>query len=165
MVKPYGELPSGEQIPSCSFNNKPIVRCVDCRAYINPFVKFSDNGQKWSCNFCQNSNNTEQYYYAPTDSNGYRTDLDKRPELVYGTTDFIASNEYMNRPPMPPTFVFLFDVSQPALDSGYLSQATFTIKGLIEEGALPGGERTRVCFMAYDKHLYYFSLRSTLKQP
>jgi protein transport protein SEC24 len=79
--------------------------------------------------------------------------------------DFIASNEYMNRPPMPPTFVFLFDVSQPALDSGYLQQATFTIKGLIEENALPGGERTRVCFMAYDKHLYYFSLRSTLKQP
>ena len=57
----------------------------------------------------------------------------------------------MNRPPMPPTFVFMFDVSTPAIDSGYLAMAAQTLKGIIEEGALPGGERTRVCFLAYDK--------------
>jgi protein transport protein SEC24 len=31
--------------------------------------------------------------------------------LIHGTVDFLASMEYMNRPPMPPTYVFLFDVS------------------------------------------------------
>lgn len=36
---------------------------------------------------------------------------------------------------------------------------------MIEEGTLPGGDRIRVCFLAYDKGLYYFNLRSTLKQP
>lgn len=51
------------------------------------------------------------------------------------------------------------------MDSGYLTQATSTIKGILEEGTLPGGERTRICFLAYDKNLYYFNLRSTLKQP
>jgi len=66
---------------------------------------------------------------------------------------------------MPPTFVFVFDVSQPAIESGYLAQAAQTIKGIIEEGTLPDGERTRVCFLAYDKNLYFFNLRSTLKQP
>ena len=66
---------------------------------------------------------------------------------------------------MPPTYVFIFDVSQPAVESGYLHQATSTIKGILDEGTLPGGDRTRVCFMAYDKNLYYFNLRSTLKQP
>ena len=71
----------------------------------------------------------------------------------------------MNRPPMPPTFVFLLDVSQQAVESGYLHQACSTIKGVFEEGTLPGGERTRVAFLAYDKNLYYFNLRSTLKQP
>jgi len=162
-VKPYGELPSGEEIPATSFNNKAIIRCKECRAYINPFVKFVENGNKWICNFCKDLNITEQYYYAPTDANGFRNDLDSRPELVYGTVDFIATVDYMNRPPMPPIFVFLFDVSQPALDSGYLAQATFTIKGLIEEGSLPGGDSTKVCFLAYDKHVYFFNLRPTLK--
>ena len=44
IVKPYGELPSGEPIPLANFNNKPIIRCKECRAYINPFVKFVEMG-------------------------------------------------------------------------------------------------------------------------
>ena len=44
LVKPFGELPSGEAIPLAHFNNKPIIRCKDCRAYINPFVKFIEHG-------------------------------------------------------------------------------------------------------------------------
>ena len=66
---------------------------------------------------------------------------------------------------MCPTFVFLFDVSQPALASGYLQQATHTIKGIFEEGSMPGADRVKVCFIAYDKNLYFFNLRPTLKQP
>lgn len=42
---------------------------------------------------------------------------------------------------------------------------TSTIKGIIEEGTLPGGDRIRIAFLAYDKNLNYFNLRSTLKQP
>jgi protein transport protein SEC24 len=165
LVKPFGEMPSGDPIPTVSFNNKPIVRCRDCRAYINPFVKWTDNGQKWHCNFCKIDNTTENYYYCPTGADNIRKDFNERPELYSGSVDFLASNEYMNRPPMPPTFIFLFDVSQPAIDSGYLFQAASTIKGIIEEGTLPGGDRTRVCFLAYDKNLYFFNLRCTLKQP
>jgi protein transport protein SEC24 len=44
IVKPFGELPSGEPIPLANFNNKPIIRCKECRAYVNPFVKFVEMG-------------------------------------------------------------------------------------------------------------------------
>jgi len=44
IVKPFGELPSGEPIPIAHFNNKPLIRCKDCRVYINPFVKFIEHG-------------------------------------------------------------------------------------------------------------------------
>ena len=27
VIKPYGELPSGEEVPTVNFQNKPIVRC------------------------------------------------------------------------------------------------------------------------------------------
>ena len=43
--------------------------------------------------------------------------------------------------------------------------AVQTLKGVIEEDGLPGGDRTKVCFLAFDKQLYFFNLRSTLKQP
>ena len=165
VVKPFGELPSGEEIPSVSFGKNAIVRCYSCRAYINPFVVFKNNGSEWECNLCHLTNKTEGYYYKGTDSAGVRLDFEERPELHSGSVDFVANNEYMNRPPMPPTFIFCFDVSQPAVESGYLAMAVQTIKGVIEEDALPGGERTRVCFLAFDKQLYFFNLRSTLKQP
>ena len=56
MIKPFGELPSGEEVPTSSFSNKPIVRCRECRAYVNPFIKFIDNGSRWICNFCRLDN-------------------------------------------------------------------------------------------------------------
>ena len=49
-----------------------------------------------------------------------------------GSVDFIASNEYMNRPPMPPTYVFVMDVSKPAIDTGYLNICVSTIRSIIE---------------------------------
>lgn len=59
--------------------------------------------------------------------------------MTKGTIDFVASNEYMNRPPMPPTFIFVLDVSKPAIDTGYLNICTSTIKNVIESFLLPGG--------------------------
>lgn len=40
-----------------------------------------------------------------------------------------------------------------------------TIKGVIEQDCLPGGNRTHVAFLAYDNCLHYFNLKPTLKQP
>jgi hypothetical protein len=43
------------------------------------------------------------------DSNGFRADLTDRPELMSGSIEFVAPQEYMVRPPMPPVFFFLID--------------------------------------------------------
>lgn len=74
IVKPYGDtiLTSGEDIPSVTYGQKPIVRCKDCRAYINPFVRFIENGLKWICNFCGDINPTDNYYYSPLNNLGLR---------------------------------------------------------------------------------------------
>ncbi len=146
-----------------SFGSKPIVRCKDCRAYVNPFIRFIDNGMKWICNFCGDINPTDNYYYSPLTAVGLRQDYEDRVELSKGSVDFIASNEYMNRPPMPPTYVFVMDVSKPAIDTGYLLLATSTIKSIVEQKLLPGGERTRICFITYDSSVHFYNLRSTLK--
>ena len=71
----------------------------------------------------------------------------------------------MNRPPMPPTYIFVMDVSKPALDTGYLPICTGTIKNIIEKNMLPGGNRNRVLFITYDSSVHFYNLRSTLKQP
>jgi len=81
--------------------------------------------------------------------------------------DFIANHEYMNRPPMPPTYIFALDVSKPAVESGYLSYACSTIKSVLEQELLPGqsGERVKIAFLTYDNYVHFYNLKSTLKQP
>jgi protein transport protein SEC24 len=107
-------------VPEVSFGSNNIVRCKDCRAYINPFVRWLKNGGQWICHFCGEINKTEAYYYSEVGEDGYRTDHDDRAEFSCGTVDFICHHEYKTRPPMAPTYIFAFDVSKPAVDSGYL---------------------------------------------
>lgn len=94
---------------------------------------------------------------------GVREDIEDRMELTKGSVDFLASNEYMNRPPMPPTFVFVLDVTKQAIDSQYLITAVHTIKSVIEGQAMVGQDRARVGFIAYDTAVHFFNLRATLR--
>lgn len=56
--------------------------------------------------------------------------------------DFVAPVEYMVRPPQPPVYVFVIDVSFPAVSSGVVHTVCAAIKKCL--GSLPGGERTQV---------------------
>lgn len=60
------------------------------------------------------------------DANGRRVDLDQRPELAKGSVEFVAPAEYMVRPPMPPMYFFLIDVSISAVRSGMLEVICYT---------------------------------------
>jgi protein transport protein SEC24 len=83
----------GDQVPTVSFGNNPLVRCEQCRAYINPFARFSENGAKWKCNLCGSNENVPNFYQCGLNANGQRLDLETRMELSYGTFDIKAGSE------------------------------------------------------------------------
>jgi protein transport protein SEC24 len=58
-------------------------RCEKCRGYINPWVKFTDGGQRWACNLCGGVNTVPSAYYHQ-----------ERPELLHGTVDFPVPQAY-----------------------------------------------------------------------
>ncbi|CAJ0914965.1 1674_t:CDS:10, partial [Entrophospora sp. SA101] len=51
IITPYRSLKEGEE-PVPVITDAVIARCRRCRTYINPFVSFTDGGQKWGCNMC-----------------------------------------------------------------------------------------------------------------
>ena len=102
-------------------------------------------------------------YFCTLDANGTRRDIADRPELRHGTVEFIASQEYMVRPPMPPTFFVAFDVSANAVSSGFLAKAVNTVKDALDE--LPGGERTHVGFLTYDNTIHFYGLKPGSETP
>lgn len=163
VVCPLAEAPNGEEVPIVNFATTGIVRCKRCRTYINPYVTFTDGGRKWQCNICVLLNEVPSDYFAPLDAGGRRIDLDKRPELIKGSVEFVAPTEYMVRPPMPPLYFFLIDVSISAVRSGVIEVVAQTIKSCLD--TLPGYPRTQIGFITFDSTIHFYNMKSSLTQP
>ncbi|XP_072941017.1 protein transport protein Sec24A [Epargyreus clarus] len=156
LIHPFKDL-SHLPVIQCS----SIVRCRACRTYINPFVYFVD-AKRWKCNLCYRVNELpEEFQYDPV-SQSYG-DPTRRPEIKSATIEFIAPAEYMLRPPQPAVYLFLFDVSQIARDSGYLQVVCDTLKSCLEQ--LPGDARTQLGFICYDAHVHYYLMSDGLTRP
>lgn len=67
------------------------------------------------------------------------------------------------RPPMPPVYLFVIDVSAAAFACGMVSVVAHTIKDCLDQ--LPGDERTLVGFITYDVHLHFYNLKANLAAP
>jgi protein transport protein SEC24 len=107
MVQPLAlSHPSEEPIQVVDFGEGGPVRCSRCKGYINPFMKFIDQGRKFICNFCGYTDETPRDYHCNLGPDGRRRDVDERPELCRGTVEFVATKEYMVRDPMPAVYFF-----------------------------------------------------------
>ncbi|XP_017149456.2 protein transport protein Sec24A isoform X2 [Drosophila miranda] len=161
-------LPLGIVIhPFRDVNNLPVIQCINivrcrlCRTYINPFVYFVDS-KMWKCNLCYRVNELpEEFQFDPaTKTYG---DVTRRPEVRSSTIEFIAPSEYMLRPPQPAMYLFLFDVSIIAQQSGYLEAACSVLNRHLDE--MPGDARTQVGFICYDSFVHFYSMAEGLNQP
>ncbi|KAM4808975.1 protein transport protein Sec24B isoform 2-T2 [Rhinophrynus dorsalis] len=138
-----------------------IVRCRTCRTYINPFVSFIDQ-RRWKCNLCYRVNDVpEEFMYNPvTRSYG---EPHKRPEVQNASVEFVASSDYMLRPPPPAVYLFVLDVSYNAVESGYLK---FFSQSLLDNlDKLRGDSRTKIGFITFDSTVHFYNLQEGLSQP
>ncbi|BBN17285.1 protein transport protein SEC24 [Marchantia polymorpha subsp. ruderalis] len=164
MVQPFAlPHPSEEPIQIVDFGESGPVRCSRCKGYINPFMKFIDQGRRFTCNLCGFTNETPRDYHCNLGPDGRRRDADQRPELSRGTVEFVASPEYLVRPPMPAVFFFLIDVSMNAVQTGAVAAACSAINRALSD--LPEGSNTLVGIATFDSTIHYYSLNKKLQQP
>ena len=69
----------------------------------------------------------------------------------------------MVRPPQPPSYFFVIDVSVTSVRCGMLKSVAEGIRQSLDN--LPGSPRTQVGFLTYDDSVQYYSLKSGLTQP
>ncbi|XP_075065860.1 protein transport protein Sec24A [Mixophyes fleayi] len=156
LLHPFKDL---SQLPVVT--SSTIVRCRSCRTYINPFVTFLDQ-RRWKCNLCYRVNDVpEEFMYNPVTR--VYGEPHKRPEVQNATIEFMAPSEYMLRPPQPPVYLFMFDVSHNAIETGYLNTACQTLLDNLEW--LPGNTRTKIGFITFDSTIHFYSLQEGLSQP
>ncbi|RMZ75836.1 hypothetical protein DV737_g5103, partial [Chaetothyriales sp. CBS 132003] len=151
IIQPLAPTHEGEQpIPVLDFGDSGPPRCRRCRAYINPFMTFRSGGNKLVCNMCSFPNDVAPDYFAPTDPSGVRVDRGQRPELTMGTVEYLVPKEYWAKEPVPLRWLFLVDVSQEAINRGFLH-------------TLPAG--IKVGIISYDRDVHFYDLSAGLAQP
>ncbi|XP_068137632.1 protein transport protein Sec24B isoform X2 [Hyperolius riggenbachi] len=156
LLHPFKSKP---RIPTIS--SSTIVRCRSCRTYINPFVSFIDQ-RRWKCNLCYRVNDVpEEFMYNPvTRSYG---EPHKRTEVLNASVEFVASSDYMLRPPPPAVYLFVLDVSYNAVESGYLR---YFCQSLLENiDKLRGDSRTKIGFVTFDSTVHFYNLQEGISQP
>jgi len=156
--------PDGEAVPVVQFpDHIGVVRCRRCRAYINPFVQWIANGDKWVCNLCGTTNDCKPRWRCRLDQNNMRTDLMQHPEFWSASVDIVAPEEYMIRSPQPPAYIFLIHTHADMVKSGALGYIADSIRDHIDE--LPGDQRTRVMIVTYDSAIHFYKCQPGTKNP
>lgn len=164
MVQPMASPAAGEEgLAVVDMGQAGPLRCVRCKAYVNPYFRFFEQGRRYTCNFCGAQGDVPTQYACALGADGRRLDAAERPELCRGSVDFVAPEAYMVRPPMPPVFFFLLDASHQSVSSGAFENACRSIKQLL--GEIPQPDRARVGFATYDRAIHFFSLKAGQTQP
>lgn len=171
IIKPFATLPKNET-PLYIVNHGEAgpIRCNRCKAYMCPYMQFIDGGRRYQCAFCSCVNEVPVQYFRHLDHMGRRMDLYERPELSLGSYEFIATLDYCrnNKPPNPPAYIFMIDVSYTNIKSGLVRLICQELKTLLdrlpkEEGA--DSSVIKVGFVTYNKILHFYNVKSALAQP
>jgi protein transport protein SEC24 len=183
VLQPLAKQTDGEQaIPVLDFGEQGPPRCRRCRAYINPFMIFSNGGNRMTCNLCGHPNEVPPDYFAPTDPTGVRVDRMQRPELLLGTCEFLVPKEYWSKEPVPMRFLFLIDASHEAYSRGFLQgicdgilTALYGDDGQettdgetngdagLKPSKVPAG--AKVGFMTFDRTIHFYNVSSAVSAP
>jgi protein transport protein SEC24 len=151
-----------EELPilSIDFGPEGPPRCGSCMSYISPFHTFANGGTQFYCPMCGAATQTRQSYFSPVDPSGRRVDMDQRPELRYGTVDFVAPKEYWakNHAPKPIHWVIAIDVTSESVKKGIPEAAADAIRVALygDQGGLPKG--AKVAIITFDRSLHFYNL-------
>jgi protein transport protein SEC24 len=160
---------TGLELPLINYGENNIPRCPNrnCRAYLNPFVKFISGGEKWICNFCGQINNTEEYYYSDVDKNGERLDINQKEELCNGSYEFFANKSYWKKgkTPTEAMFLFIFETSMGAIDNGFFSACIESVKDAISNEIFYNGNNVKISIITYNLGVDFYSYNEKYTQP
>jgi protein transport protein SEC24 len=93
---------------------------------------------------------------------GRRIDFATRPELRFGSIEYVAPKDYMTRAPLPASYVFALDVSQTAVTNGSLAVACNSLKRALallprENPNIPSP--CKVAIMTFDRTVQFYNLK------
>ncbi|XP_054028522.1 protein transport protein Sec24D [Dryobates pubescens] len=171
VIQPFAVVPPNET-PLYIVNHGETgpIRCNRCKAYMCPFMQFIEGGRRYQCGFCSCVNDVPPFFFQHLDHIGRRVDHYERPELSLGSYEYVATLDYCrnSKPPKPPAYIFMIDVSYNNIKSGLVRLICDELKTLLDKLPREDQEESsaiRVGFVTYNKVLHFFNVKSSLAQP
>ena len=156
-------------IPLINYGSNNIPRCKNqnCEAFINPFVKIVENEEKWICNFCDEENEIEDYFFYDLNNKNEKLELENKPELCYGSYEFEANKSYYkkNKSPTRAFFMFLFETSVSSINSGFLDASIEGVKDAINNKIFYNGNDFNISIITYDTNVNFYAYGEKYTQP
>ena len=156
-------------IPLINYGSNNIPRCKNqnCEAFINPFVKIVENEEKWICNFCDEENEIEDYFFYDLNNKKEKLELENKPELCYGSYEFEANKSYYkkNKSPTRAFFMFLFETSVSSINSGFLDASIEGVKDAINNKIFYNGNDVNISIITYDTNVNFYAYGEKYTQP
>ncbi|KAK2546005.1 Sec24d [Columba livia] len=136
VIQPFAVVPTNEA-PLYVVNHGETgpIRCNRCKAYMCPFMQFIEGGRRYQCGFCNCINDVPPFFFQHLDHIGRRVDHYERPELSLGSYEYVATLDYCrnNKPPNPPAYIFMIDVSHRNINSGLVKLICDELKTLLDK--------------------------------
>ncbi|XP_064005948.1 protein transport protein Sec24D isoform X2 [Pogoniulus pusillus] len=171
VIQPFAVVPPNET-PLYIVNHGETgpIRCNRCKAYMCPFMQFIEGGRRYQCGFCSCVNDVPPFFFQHLDHVGQRVDHYERPELSLGSYEYVATLDYCrnSKPPKPPAYIFMIDVSYRNIKSGLVRLICDELKTLLDKLPREDQEESsaiRVGFVTYNKVLHFFNVKSSLARP
>lgn len=167
IVQPLAQLrPDEDPVPVIEMQKEGPVRCRRCKGYLNPWCLFADGGRKFVCNLCGFDSDVPDEYFCNLDMTGRRTDYEYRPELRYGTVEYIVPEEYWAKKPHPIRYLFAIDVSSTAVQSGMLASVCQSLNDILYGDHAGNGlpEGAKIGLVTFDRSIHFYNLKATLDQ-
>ena len=170
-IGPLSPNISPENIPKIDYGENELPRCENksCRAYLNPFIKFFEGGQKWVCNFCHKINETKDYYFNNLDNYNERIDKFEKTELCNGSYEFLTNKTYWktNIVPYKPNYIFVIDVSNSSIKSGFLTSIINSIKDAINNEIFFNYNLLdiKISIITFDNNIQFYSIDKRNNHP
>ncbi len=160
LLQPLATPEPGEKpVPEAALPSSGMpVRCRECGCYVNPYFRFSEVGDQFTCPMCEVKQPVPEDYHCSVDNQGVRRDYDRRPELRYGSVEYPAPVALRQRPQPQPAgsaaaassqqthpavtivHVFSIDASAAAVASGFFAASIEASRAAVEKLASVSAE-------------------------
>ena len=164
MISPSSFYTKKDEFPLISYgeeNDVPRCKNTNCRAFINPYIKFIEN-DKWQCNICKTINKVEEYYFKNEE------EKTNKIELNNGSYEFLLNKTYWknNRPPNKLNYYFLIDISYKSIEAGFAQCALESIKDCIMNNYFYNYDifPIKISIITYDTTVHFYSINEKSNQ-